>query len=238
VPQQDTSFSALASRHDVTREIGDLEDWTIGRILEMGATRAQVAEAAARLRGEPHPRSGSHLVDRIVALARDDLREREVTEEWPPSQPDTEESVSTMLPSEERTEIRERVVERLSTAPWAAPALRVGLGLGFVAQGLSTLGQGVASGQLAELLGQLQASPGALWPWLWAMAQAVGGLALLVGVLVRPIALAGIVVYLVAAPMTGPMGGLPVTALYVGAFLALLATGPGPLSLARWRSPA
>jgi uncharacterized membrane protein YphA (DoxX/SURF4 family) len=238
VPQQDTSLSSLAGRPDVTREIGELEDWTVGRILEMGATRAQVAEAGARLRGEPHIGTDSRLVDRIVALARDDLREREVTEEWPPAHPDHEVSEGTILPSEERTEIRERVVERLSTAPWAAPALRAGLGLGFLLQGISALAYGVSSGALAELGGTLAASPGALWPWLWAMAQAVGGLALLVGVLVRPIALAGIVVYLVAAPMTGPMGGLPVTALYVGAFLALLATGPGPLSLARWRSPA
>jgi uncharacterized membrane protein YphA (DoxX/SURF4 family) len=233
VSQQDATLSTLAGRHDVTREIGELEDWTIGRILEMGATRAQVAEAGARLRGEPYIDSDSRLVDRIVALARDDLREREVTEEWPPivhaREPASE---GTILPPEERTEIRHRVVERLSTAPWAAPALRWGVGLGFVMQGLSMLAYGVSSGQLAELWG----APGEVWPWLWAMAQVVGGTALLLGVLVRPVALAGLVVYLVTSPL-GTAGSYIVNLLYVGAFVALLATGPGPLSLAHWRSP-
>ena len=82
--------AAAADRADIRRELGDLDDLTVGRILALGPSVAEVVEASVRLaqgddpdvvRGPP-----SLLVQRIVREVRDALERAEEDEMLPPDE--------------------------------------------------------------------------------------------------------------------------------------------------------
>jgi len=123
--------------------------------------------------------------------------------------------------------------------------LRVVVGVTFVAHGAPKLFGGGVSGT-AEFLGQIGVPLAGVAAWSVALLEFLGGLALIVGALVAPVALLlavemllGIVLihaaagwYVVGPQTRHPPGGVEFNVLLIAALLALVLAGPGSASVA------
>lgn len=128
-------------------------------------------------------------------------------------------------------------------ADLAPLALRLGLGIVFVVHGLSKLDGGPATGFGGMLTGLGVAAP-ALLAWLVTIAELVGGVLLLVGLLTRLATLPLIATMIgaillvkadlgvIAAP-EAPMPGAELDIALLAGLVALLLIGPGRLSVDR-----
>ena len=126
--------------------------------------------------------------------------------------------------------------------------LRVVVGVTFVAHGAPKLFQGGVGG-LAVTLGELGVPLQHAVAWLVALVEFFGGVALLVGLLVTPVALVlgvhmltGIVLvharagwYVLGPQARHPPGGVELNVLLVAALLALVLAGPGAAAVDRRR---
>jgi putative oxidoreductase len=123
--------------------------------------------------------------------------------------------------------------------------LRVVLGVVYVTHGLPKLMGGAAA--TAGYLGQLGFPVPALFAWIVALLETFGGLALIAGFLVRPVALLFVVemslgILLVHAKVgwyvIGPgTGGAEFNTVLIAALLALVLAGPGLASVDGRRPP-
>lgn len=76
--------SARATREDVVRELGELDELVIARILAVGPSLGEVVEARGRLTDDgdgPLRPPPTAIVDRIVTLVRDDLERLEADDD-------------------------------------------------------------------------------------------------------------------------------------------------------------
>lgn len=243
--QEDANWTDPVTPEDIMRELGEVDDTTIRLIVETGATFAEVACAGELLRGRDVELHGERpeVIDQVVSIVQDDWREREDTEEvaaqW--GRPGEDETV--ILPVDEEGEVvhpegtLEGAAPRVgappsllrASSPWAAVPLRLALGCSLLYQGLVTLFGGTSFQSLEQAL-----QPSLLAGWMLSGFEVFAGLALLLGVLVRPIAVLGILARLVVLAVGGNHG-YEVSLFYFAGFLALLATGAGPLSIDHWR---
>jgi putative oxidoreductase len=149
----------------------------------------------------------------------------------------TEPEVSTMatpIPTSETQPRRSLTMRAWDFAPTAVAILRIGAGLLFMQHGLQ---------KLFGLLGGFGGTPGATAPLMSLMGLAgvlefVGGLLLVVGLFVRPVALILAMEMIVAYVQAHlPNGGFPVqnggelALLYAFVFFFLAARGAGPISV-------
>lgn len=132
---------------------------------------------------------------------------------------------------------------------WALVPLRLVIGSGFVVHGWAKLSRGPAG--FAKLLGQVGVPLPVPTAWVATWLEILGGAAILLGAFVDLVAVPLIVMMLVAmftvhlrygfsaiktiglapdGPVFGPPG-YEVNLLYVGGLLALIAAGPGALSV-------
>ena len=122
-------------------------------------------------------------------------------------------------------------------------ALRLGLGIVFVVHGVSKLNGGPATG-FGSLLTGLGVPAPSLFAWLVTIAELVGGIMLLVGLLTRVVTLpliatlVGAIVLVkldvgIIAGMGSAMPGAEVDIALLAGLVALLVVGPGRLSVDR-----
>lgn len=127
------------------------------------------------------------------------------------------------------------------TAPaWSLTILRVVVGLIFVMHGYPKLFAGGMPGTI-EMFGQLGIPLPVVAAWLVAILETVGGLALILGIFVTPVAiLLGIHmltgIFLVHLPngfyVIGPgQGGFEFNLLLIAALITLITLGPGPATV-------
>lgn len=127
-------------------------------------------------------------------------------------------------------------------APFAWPLVRVVAGVNLIPHGLQKLlgwfgGKGMEA--TAEYFASVGYEPAALWVWLVALTEAVGGFLLAVGLLTRPVALAIAIFMFTAvahhAPngFFWPQGGFEYPLLWGVVALALIIRGGGALSVDR-----
>lgn len=122
--------------------------------------------------------------------------------------------------------------------------LRTVVGLTLAAHGAQKLfgwfgGPGIKG--FAGMLGQLNIRPTALWAWVAALAELVGGLALAVGLL-TPLAATAIAGSMLVAIATvhlakgfwNTQGGIEFPLLILASVVALALTGPGVYSIDHW----
>ena|SRR5690606_28311685 len=164
----------------------------------------------------------------------------------------------TQTADDAREVVRESPTGLTRRADWAALPLRAMLGFGFMFHGYPKLFDPGQNEAFAGTLDQIGIPAPQVMAWVVGLVEFVGGLGLLLGLLVVPIAVLGIVNMVVAmfflhlpagfsflnisgmapeGPTYGPPG-FEVNLLYIAGFLALLATGGGPWSIdAAIRSP-
>ena len=132
---------------------------------------------------------------------------------------------------------------------WALIPLRLVIGSGFIVHGWAKLSRGPAG--FAKLLGQVGVPLPVPTAWIATCLELLGGAAMLLGAFVELVAVPLIVMMLVAmftvhlrygfsaiktigltpdGPVFGPPG-YEVNLLYIGGLLALVAAGPGALSV-------
>ncbi|HTK48418.1 MAG TPA: DoxX family protein [Gemmatimonadaceae bacterium] len=137
-------------------------------------------------------------------------------------------------------------------ARWALLPLRLVVGFGFVAHGMAKLGRGPAG--FGRLLHQIGVPVPLASAWAVTLLEILGGLALLAGAFVAVASVPLLCSMLVAmvtihwrygfsainttgltpqGPTFGPPG-YEVNLLYIGALLALIVAGAGPLSVDGW----
>lgn len=153
--------------------------------------------------------------------------------------------IRTSEASREGVLVRETDTGITRRSDWAALPLRAVLGIGFVFHGYPKLFDPVQNQGFAETLARIGIPAPEVMAWVVAIVEFVGGLGLLLGWFVVPIAVLGILDMLVAmfflhlpagsgflsaAGADGPPG-VEVNLLYLAGFLALLATGGGPWSI-------
>ena len=126
--------------------------------------------------------------------------------------------------------------------PWAWTLVRLVGGLNLVPHGLQKLfgwfgGKGMEA--TAQGFGQMGFEPAALWVWLVALTEVVGGLFLALGLLTRPAAVA-IAIFLLTAVahhmpngFFWPEGGYEYPLLWGVVALAFVIRGGGPFSVDR-----
>ena len=134
------------------------------------------------------------------------------------------------------------------TAAWAPVAIRVVLGIIFMAHGSQKLfgafgGHGI--GGTAGFFGQLGIQPAVFWAWVVAIVELFGGLALVLGLLTSIASILIIINMLVAiAFVHGKQGffagggGFEYNLALIAMAASLILSGPGALSLGRligWR---
>lgn len=122
--------------------------------------------------------------------------------------------------------------------------LRIVVGVTYILHGWPKLMEG--SRGTSEFLGQLGFPVPVAWAWLVTLLETVGGLLLILGLFVTPIALLFIIemlvgIVLVHAPngwyVIGPgQGGVELNVLLIAALLVLILTGPGAWALGRRQS--
>ena len=140
-----------------------------------------------------------------------------------------------------------------SRRDWALLPLRFVVGYGFVAHGLAKWHRGPEN--FAKLLHVLRLPAPVPTAWLGTAVEVVGGLSILLGAFVLIASIPLIISMIVAIgtihvhygfssintiglTATGPVFGPPgyeINLLYIAALLVLALTGPGALSLDRWR---
>lgn len=147
--------------------------------------------------------------------------------------------------------VRETATGITRRSDWAALPLRAVLGFGFMFHGYPKLFDPAQNEGFAATLTQIGIPAPEVMAWVVGVVEFVGGLGLLLGWFVLPIAVLGILDMLVAmfflhlpagfsflnisgmspeGPTFGPPG-VEVNLLYIAGFLALLATGGGPWSI-------
>jgi len=127
-------------------------------------------------------------------------------------------------------------VRAAATDRWGLIALRIALGLVFIAHGWPKVAAGGGGAGFAAGLAHLGFTPGAAWVWLVAAVEFLGGICLVLGVLVRPAAALIAVEMLVATVKVNWARGfvwthggweMPVLLAVLAAILAVTAPG-GP----------
>jgi putative oxidoreductase len=139
---------------------------------------------------------------------------------------------------------------------WAPIPLRLIVGYGFLVHGLLKLGRGV--GVFAAALEGLGLPAPELLAWITVIVEVVGGLAVLAGAYMKWVSIPLVIVLLVAlftvhlqfgfssikflaVTAAGPQFGKPgieCDLLYLACLATLLAGGPGPFAIDRWRQRA
>lgn len=142
---------------------------------------------------------------------------------------------------------------KLATERWALVPIRLIVGFGFAAHGYAKLTRGVEF--FATTLAAMGAPAPTPMAWLTTMLELVGGIAIMLGAFVAPLALPFIVIMVTAMvgvhlqygfssiklkaiiPGGAEFGppGIEVNLLYIAALLALVWNGPTVWSLDRWR---
>lgn len=144
-------------------------------------------------------------------------------------------------------------LDRTLLARWAPLPLRLIVGYGFLMHGLLKLGRGVDV--FAAALAGLGIPEPHLMAWVTVIVELGGGMAVLAGAYLTWVSIPMIIVLLVAiftvhlpfgfssikflaVTAQGPQFGKPgieCDLLYLACIVTLLAAGPGPLALDRWR---
>lgn len=145
-----------------------------------------------------------------------------------------------------------QVRERLWREGWALLLLRLITGFGFAFHGYAKLGRGPE--KFAAILTVLHIPAPSLMAWTTTLLELLGGIALMLGAGVSPLAVPLVVTMLVAlfgvhfrygfssvglkaitaaGAQFAPVG-YELNLLYIGALVALALSAPGPLSVDRW----
>lgn len=129
-------------------------------------------------------------------------------------------------------------------SPYALPLLRVTAGLTFAAHGYAKLMGALSEEGLTGLAGGLEAAgfiPGIFWAWLATLTEAVGGLAIALGLYTRAFAFAAaVMMYLITFVYKAPealtlffqhKGGIEYDLMLAIVFTVFVLLGGGRLSL-------
>lgn len=151
----------------------------------------------------------------------------------------------------ERWTVRETTTGLVRRSDWAALPLRAILGFGFMYHGYPKLFDPLQTQGITGTLTEIGIPAPQVMAWVVGIVEFVGGIGLLIGLFVVPIAVLGIIEMLVAMFFVhlpagfsflnisgmspeGPQYGQPgfeVNLLYIAGFVALLITGGGPWSI-------